>query len=167
MKKLLLALSLVSSAALSMAVDVVASYDGDAFVGGVNVVSTSGYVNIEWSGYEAPYYGRTAWRVVVWDPQVSNYPIANELVLASSLPQFYSRNYVVGVGHPVRVELYAAANQYWNSPLLSHNIATYLWVSPLDTYQPAIALNKSVTFNPYAYPTAYYRYPTGMYSVWQ
>lgn len=168
MKKLLLALSLMSGAAMSNAVDVVASYDGDAYVGGVNVMSTTGYVNIEWNGYETPYQGRTAWRVVVWDTQVSNYPIANEIFLASSVPSYYTRNYAVSPGHPIRVELYAAANQSWNSPILSHNVATYMWVSPLDIWRQPVAYTAPppVLYSPSAY-TLQYPLVQNTVTVWQ
>ncbi len=166
MKKLLLGLSLIAGAAASQAVDVVASYNGDAYVYGVNAQSMSGMVNVRWSGYETPYDGRTAWRVVVWD---GGYVVANDLVLASSSDSTYTRNYSVTPGDVVRVELYAAANQYANDQNPSHDVATSMWVTPVNTlastYYNTWQPNYYWQTPPYVSGNFTYSVPSNIYSM--
>lgn len=123
----------MSVAAFSNAAGFVGTYYGDAFVTGLNVVSTTGVVNVEWQGYETPYQAKTAWRVVIWDPQVSaRTPVVNEWFYNSPRPRYYSHNYQVPFGHTVRVELYAAGNQMPQSWPLSHSVITYFSAAALQ-----------------------------------
>ena len=153
MKKLVIGLGLLSSAALSFALDGVASYNWDALIYGISGSTPSGVLNVQWTGQESPYFGRTAFRVVIWDSGVS-YPVISDLIMASDSLTNYSRNYNVMPGHTVRVELYAAANQPANDKNPSHDIVTRVWVSPVNTSTVPVVLytpqlyNTSIPNNP-------------------
>lgn len=134
MRKLVNTLTLLAIAAVSSAqIMKIGTYASDAFIYGVNGSSSSGYVNVKWSGYETPSYGNTGWRVVVWDTLVPQYPVASETYHASFYNSNYSRTFAVTPDHPIRVELYAVGNQHANSAALSYTVTTSMWVTPVDT----------------------------------
>ena len=112
MRKLMNTLALLAIATATNAQVVrVGTYDQDALVYGVNGSSNSGYVNVQWSGYETPSFGHAGWRVVVWDTNSPQYPIASETYHASSFDSNYTRTFAVPAYHPVRVELFAVGDQ--------------------------------------------------------
>jgi hypothetical protein len=132
MKKLLVALSLTTVAALSTAQVVsVGNWNQDGYVSGYNVVSNLGAVDVSWSGYEEPYNGSTAWRLVVWDMSYANpVMVANQTFQASAYETSYQRQIPVTPGNVMRVELYATSGQSPNNWPVSRNIATSMWVAP-------------------------------------
>ena len=123
------ALATVSSAQIMK----IGTYAQDAFIYGVNGSSDSGYVNVQWSGYETPSYGNAGWRVVVWDMSSPQYPVASETYHAGFYDSNYSRTFAVVPNHPIRVELYAVGDQYANSATLSSTVTTSMWVQPVDS----------------------------------
>lgn len=134
MRKLINTMALIAFTAVANAQMVqVGTYDQDAFIYGVNGSSGSGYVNVQWSGYETPSYGSAGWRVVVWDSSAPQYPIASETYHASSSDSNYSRTFAVAPYHAVRVELYAIGDQNRNSPNLASTVTTSMWVQPVAT----------------------------------
>lgn len=154
MKKLLLALSLTTAAALSSAQIVsVGNWNQDGYIAGYNVVSNAGAVDVSWSGYETPYNGTTAWRVVVWDMSYSTpIMVANQTFWATSYESSYQRQIPVAPGNAMRVELYATSGQSPNNWPMSRNVATSMWVSPAVTQaatwdNSAPAWNSNQTWN--------------------
>ncbi|MBI1334708.1 MAG: hypothetical protein JST12_13485 [Armatimonadetes bacterium] len=131
MKKTLLALAILGSAAYASAWNVIGYWNSDAFVSGGSVTSNTGYVNVTWTGYESPYLGRTLWKIKVWDYALSyTVPQYVETFQAYGSSTTYSRNYPVWSGHSVRVELWAEGHQYPNTSPLAHDICTYMWIQP-------------------------------------
>ena len=177
MRKLINTAALIAFAALTQAQVVqVGTYESDAFIYGVNGSSPSGYVNVQWSGYETPSYGNAGWRVVVWDTSAPQYPIASETYHASASDSNYSRTFAVAPYHAVRVELYAVGDQYRDNPNLSSTVTTSMWVQPVTTtvgssYGYPVNVVPSYynnTVTTYGYPVSittpiWNRYPTAVY----
>lgn len=154
MRKLMNTLALIALATVTNAQIVrVGTYDQDAFVYGVNGSSDSGYVNVSWSGYETPSVGNAGWRVVVWDTNAPQYPIASETYHASSYDSNYSRTFAVPPYHAVRVELYAVGDQYSNGINLSSTVTTSMWVQPINTMGGTSTSYPVYTTPSYGYPT--------------
>lgn len=134
MRKLINTMALGAFAAITNAQMVqVGTYDQDAFIYGVTGSSSSGYVKVQWSGYETPSFGNAGWRVVVRDSNGYQYPIASETYHASANDSNYSRTFAVPPYHSIRVELYAVGDQNRNSPIVSSTVTTSLWVQPIST----------------------------------
>lgn len=133
MKKLLILATLASLATVSSAQWYRTGYvNSDAYVDGGYITSSSGYLNIQWTGYVTNYTpGRSTWRVKIWDYAVSTLPVADESFAAYANSTNYSRNYHVFPGHQVKVELYAASFQYPTTNPLSTHVCTYLWIMPI------------------------------------
>lgn len=144
MRKLIIPIALVAFATVANAQRVqVGTYDHDTFIYAVNGSSNSGSINVQWSGYESPSFGRAGWRIVVWDTSAPQSPIASESFHASSYDSQYSRNFPVTPYQAVRVELYAVGDQYSNSPVVSNTVTTSFWVQPT---------NAAMGNNNYVYP---------------
>jgi len=133
MKKLLLLSAMTTLAAVSTAQWYRTGYvNSDAYVSGGYITSSSGWLNVYWTGYVTNYTpGRSTWRVKIWDYAVSSQPIANETFASYAGSTNYSRNYHVTPGHQVKVELYACSFQYTNTNPLSTHVCTYLWIMPI------------------------------------